>query len=33
VVKAIAGAKNMDVEDVATPILDSFEAFFGVRLN
>lgn len=33
VVKAIAGAKNTDVEDVATPILDSFEAFFGVRLN
>lgn len=33
VVKAIAGVKNINVEDVATSVLGSFEAFFGVRLN
>jgi len=33
VVKAIAGVKNMNVEDVAASVLGSFEAFFGVRLN
>jgi Tat protein secretion system quality control protein TatD with DNase activity len=33
VVKAIAEAKSINVDDVATSVLDSFQTFFGVRLN
>jgi TatD DNase family protein len=33
VVKAIAEAKSINVDDVATSVLGSFQTFFGVRLN
>jgi len=33
VVKAIAEVKSMDVEDVATQIIQNFEEFFGVKIG
>jgi len=33
VVKAIAEVKSMDVEDVATQIIQNFEEFFGVKIS